>query len=95
MRCVKNHYKPKAIAHTCTLRIVMNLNTPKITKVSHHNKRGMHIKINTHQNDSNFLTPDLWSKTRLGMKHIHLELPKILSYIFTNKIRHISGINFF
>jgi hypothetical protein len=44
-------------------------------------------------NDSNFLTHGLWSKTKLGMQHIHQELLKILSYAFTNKIRHISWIN--
>jgi hypothetical protein len=36
--------------------------------------REMHIKINTHQNDSNFLTHALWSKPNLGIKQIHLEL---------------------
>jgi hypothetical protein len=39
----------------------------------------MHTKINTHQNDSNFPTHDLWSKPKLGMQHIHLELLWILS----------------
>jgi hypothetical protein len=34
----------------------------------------MHTKINTHQNDPNFLTHDIWSKTDLGMQHTHLEL---------------------
>jgi hypothetical protein len=34
----------------------------------------MHTKINTHQNNSNFLTHDIWSKPKLGMQHIHLEL---------------------
>jgi hypothetical protein len=52
----------------------------------------MHTNINTHQNDSNFLTHDIWSKTKLGMQHIHLELLWILSYVFTKKIRHISII---
>jgi hypothetical protein len=28
----------------------------------------------THQNDSNFLTHGLWSKTKLCMQHIHLEI---------------------
>jgi hypothetical protein len=53
----------------------------------------MHIKITKHQNDSNFLTHGIWSKTKLAMQDIHLELLKILSYIFTKKIRHISRIN--
>jgi hypothetical protein len=53
----------------------------------------MHTKINTHQHDPNFLTHDLWSKTNLGMQHIHLELLWILSYVFTKKIRLISRIN--
>jgi hypothetical protein len=53
----------------------------------------MHRKINAHQNDSNFLTQDLWSKTKLGMQYIHLELLYILTYAFTKKIRHISRIN--
>jgi hypothetical protein len=53
----------------------------------------MHTKINTHQNDSNFLTHDLWSKSKLEMKHTHLELLYILSYAFTKKIKHISRIN--
>jgi hypothetical protein len=53
----------------------------------------MHTKINTHQNDSNFLTHDLRSKTKLGMQHIHLELLWILSYVFAKKIKHISRIN--
>jgi hypothetical protein len=45
--------------------------------------------------DPNFLTHGLWSKTKLGMQHIHLELLEILSYIITLKIRHISRINIF
>jgi hypothetical protein len=53
----------------------------------------MHIKINKHQNDSNFLTHGLWSKTKLGMQHIHLELLWILSYAITLKIKHFSKIN--
>jgi hypothetical protein len=53
----------------------------------------MHTKINTHQYDSNFLTHDLWSKPKLGMQHIRLELLWILSYAFTKKIRYISRIN--
>jgi hypothetical protein len=53
----------------------------------------MHTKINTHQNDSNFLIHDLWSKTNLGMQHIHLELLWILSYAITKKNKHILRIN--
>jgi hypothetical protein len=53
----------------------------------------MHTKINIHQNDFNFLTHVLWSKTKLGMQHIHLELLEILGYAITNKIRHISRKN--
>jgi hypothetical protein len=53
----------------------------------------MHTKINTHKNDSNFLTDGLWSKTELGMQHIHLELLEILSYAITKKIKNISRIN--
>jgi hypothetical protein len=53
----------------------------------------MHTTINTHQNDLNFRTHDLWSKTRLGMQHIHLELLGTLSYAITKKNKHISRIN--
>jgi hypothetical protein len=53
----------------------------------------MHTKINTHQNDSNFLTHDIWSKPKLGMQHIHLELLWILSYVFRKKNKDISRIN--
>jgi hypothetical protein len=55
----------------------------------------MHTKINKHPNDPNFLTHVLWSKTNLGMQHIYLELPLILGYSFTKKIKHISRINTF
>jgi hypothetical protein len=54
----------------------------------------MQTKINTHQNDSTFLTHGLWFKTKPGMQHMHLELLEILSYAFTKKIRHISRIKF-
>jgi hypothetical protein len=53
----------------------------------------MHIKINTHKNDPNFLTYVIWSKTRLGMQDIHLELLWILTYAITKKSKHISRIN--
>jgi hypothetical protein len=52
-------------------------------------------KIKTHQNASNFITHDLWSKTKLATQHIHLELPYILGYAITKKIKHISRINIF
>jgi mRNA-degrading endonuclease YafQ of YafQ-DinJ toxin-antitoxin module len=55
--------------------------------------RYMHTKINKHPIDPNFLTHVLWSKTNLGMQHIHLELPLILSYSITKKNKHISRIN--
>jgi hypothetical protein len=53
----------------------------------------MHTKIITHQNDPNFLTHVIWSKTSLGMQHIHLELLWNLSYKFLKKIKHNSRIN--
>jgi hypothetical protein len=53
----------------------------------------MHTKINTHQNDPNILTHDLWYKTRLGMQHTHLELLLILSYAIIKENKHISRIN--
>jgi hypothetical protein len=52
----------------------------------------MHTKINTHQKDPNFLTHVIWSKPKLGMQHIHLELLWILSYAFSKKDKHISII---
>jgi hypothetical protein len=55
----------------------------------------MHNKINNHQRGPNFLTHGLWSKTKLGMQHINLELLKILSYAITLKIKHISRINIY
>jgi hypothetical protein len=53
----------------------------------------MHIKINKHQIDPNFLIHGLWSKPKLGVQHIHLELLYILDYAFTKKNKHISRIN--
>jgi hypothetical protein len=53
----------------------------------------MHTKINTQQNDSNFLTQELRSKTRLGMQHMHLELLWILTYAIIKKNKHISRKN--
>jgi hypothetical protein len=55
----------------------------------------MHTKINKHPIDPNFLTHVLWSTTNLGMQHIQLELPRILSYSLTKKIKHMSRINTF
>jgi hypothetical protein len=55
----------------------------------------MHTKINTHQIDPNFLTHDIWSRTRLGMQHIHLELLWILTYAIIRKNKHISRINIY
>jgi hypothetical protein len=52
----------------------------------------MHTKINIHQNDPNFLTHVIWSKTSLGMQHIHLEILWNLSYVFSMKIKHNSRI---
>jgi hypothetical protein len=82
----------QATAHTCTLKKAMNLNIPKITKDSHPNVRN-EFKINKHHNDSNILTHDIWSKPKLGMRHIHLELLWNLTYAITKKIKHISRIN--
>jgi hypothetical protein len=53
----------------------------------------MHTKINTPQNDSNFLTHDIWSKPKLRMQHMDLELLWNLTYAITKKIKHISRIN--
>jgi hypothetical protein len=53
----------------------------------------MHTKINTHQNDPNFLTYVIWSRTNLGMQHKHLELLWNLTYAITKENKHISRIN--
>jgi hypothetical protein len=53
----------------------------------------MHTKINTHQNDPNSLTHEVWSKTRIRMQHIHLELLWISIYAITKKNKHNSRIN--
>jgi hypothetical protein len=55
----------------------------------------MHTKINKDPNDSNFPTHVIWSKTNLGMQHIHLELLWILIYAITKKNKHISRINIY
>jgi hypothetical protein len=53
----------------------------------------MHTKINTQQNDPNFLTPVIWSKTSLVVQHIHLELLWISSHEFLRKIKNNSRIS--
>jgi hypothetical protein len=53
----------------------------------------MHTKINTQQNDPNFLTHVIWSNTSLGVQHIHLELLWNLSYVVSKKDKHKSRIN--
>jgi hypothetical protein len=53
----------------------------------------MHTKINTQQNDPNFLTHVIWPKTSLEVQHIHLELLWNLSYAFLKKNKHNSRIN--
>jgi hypothetical protein len=55
----------------------------------------MHTKINTQQNDPNFLTHVIWFKTSLVVQHIHLELLWNLSYVFSKKNKHNSSINIF
>jgi hypothetical protein len=50
----------------------------------------MHTKINTQQNDPNFLTHVIWLKTSLVVQLINLELLWNLSYEFLNKIKHNS-----
>jgi hypothetical protein len=55
----------------------------------------MHTKINTHPNDPNFITHVIWSKTNLGMQHIHLELLWNLTYAFTKKNKNNSRINIY
>jgi hypothetical protein len=52
----------------------------------------MHTKIITQQNDPNLLTHVIWSKTSLGVQHIHLELLWNLSYEFSMKFKHNSSI---
>jgi hypothetical protein len=52
----------------------------------------MHTKIITQQNDPNFLTHAIWSKTSLVVQRIHLELLWNLSYEFLKKIKHNSRI---
>jgi hypothetical protein len=55
----------------------------------------MHTKIITQQNDPNFLTHVIWSKTSLVVQHIHIELLWNLSYVFSKKIKHNSRINIY
>jgi hypothetical protein len=53
----------------------------------------MHTKLNTQQNDPNFLTHVILFKTSLVVHCIHLELLWILSYVFSKKNNHNSRIN--
>jgi hypothetical protein len=53
----------------------------------------MHTKINTPQNDPNFLTHVIWFKTSLVAQHTHLELLWNLSYEILKKNKHNSRIN--
>jgi hypothetical protein len=55
----------------------------------------MHTKINTQQNDPNFLKHVIWSKINLGMQHIHLELLQNLTYAITKRNKHKSTINIY
>jgi hypothetical protein len=55
----------------------------------------MHTKTNTHQNDPNFLPHVIWSKTKLGMQHKHLELLWNLTHAIIKKNKHISRINIY
>jgi hypothetical protein len=52
----------------------------------------MHTKINTPQNDPNFLTHVIWFKSSLVVQHIHLGLLWNLSYEFLEKTKHNSRI---
>jgi hypothetical protein len=53
----------------------------------------MHTKMTTQQNDPNFLTHVIWSKTSLVVQHIHLELLWNLSYEILEKNKNNSRIN--
>jgi hypothetical protein len=55
----------------------------------------MHTKIINQQNDPNFLTHVICSKTSLVVQHIHLELLWNFSYAFSKKNKHNSRINLF
>jgi ERCC4-related helicase len=55
----------------------------------------MHTKLITQENDPNFPTNVIWSKTSLGVQHIHLELLWNLSYEFSKKFKHNSRIIIF
>jgi hypothetical protein len=52
----------------------------------------MHTKIITQQNDPNFLTHVIWSKTSLVVQHTHLELLRNLSCAILKKHKHNSRI---
>jgi hypothetical protein len=53
----------------------------------------MHTKINIPQNDPNFLTHVIWSKTSLLVQHIHLKFIWNLSCAFSKKNKNNSRIN--
>jgi hypothetical protein len=55
----------------------------------------MHTKINTQQNDPNFLTHVIWLKTSLVVQHTHLELLRNLSCAILKKNKHNSRIMFY
>jgi hypothetical protein len=69
------------------------LNTFENHKSLTRRTRKIHTKINTQQNDPNFLTHVIWSKTSLVVQHIHLELVWNLSYKILKKNKHNSRIN--
>jgi hypothetical protein len=52
----------------------------------------MHTKIITQQNDPNFPTHVIWSKTSLVVQHIHQELLWNLSCAILRKNKHNSKI---
>jgi hypothetical protein len=53
----------------------------------------MHIKINKHLLDPNFLTAILWTKTRLHAQQLDHGPFEILNYAITFKTKHNSRIN--
>jgi hypothetical protein len=72
----------------------MNLIIPKIRKARHPNMRNAYKNKYT-SNDPNFLTHVIWSKTNLGMQHLHQELLWNLTYAITKKNKHISRITIY
>jgi hypothetical protein len=55
----------------------------------------MHTKIITQQNDPNFLTHVIWSKTSLVVQHIHLKFIWNLSCAFSKENKHNSRKNIY